>query len=166
MRQLFLSSGFLAFAVLFWYGCGDGKKEMAREGVKPADKKIETANKRTYWDNDPEFLKETYYVLQDSQFCKHGPYKKYTKEGVVNMEYMYELGNPSGVVKDYYPDGSLYTEYTYKNGEPHGEFTWYYPNGNIKLTGSYEHGKYTDTIKEYDESGKLTKATTDYSDYE
>ena len=156
----------LSFALLA--GCGDGKTDMQKDGVKPRTKKKkeETANKRTYWDNDPELLKESYFVLEDSQYCKHGPYKKYSKEGVINMEYMYELGNPSGIVKDYYSDGTLYSEYGYKNGQPHGAFTWFYPDGQIKLTGKYDHGKYTDTIKEYDEMGKLISATTDYSAYE
>ena len=152
----------IAFVV---YSCGNSTEGMEKEDVQPREtEEAELINKRTYYDMTGEKLKESYYVMKDSEYVKHGPYKMYHEEGVVAMEYNYDQGHPDGMVIDYYPDGQIFTKYNYKDGKPNGPFEWYYQNGQLKVSGVYTNGVYSDTLKEYSESGELLKVTTDFSE--
>ena len=157
-RAVLFSAGFWSLLA----ACSTSNQDQEKDTPRPEIRKDTTENRRTYWDEDQEELKETYFVLKDSQFVKHGPYRMYSKEGVMTMEYNYRMGMPDGPVKDYYPSGELYSEYEYRGGKPNGPFTWYYKSGGVKMTGTYLNGKYHDTLREYDTTGTLTRTITEF----
>lgn len=84
-----------------------------------------------------------------------GPWKFYSRFGVVISDYVYKDNLLEGRAKDYYPSGEIKIEADYKDGELHGYFREYYKNGKVKTEGWYQNGNREQQWLSYHPDGTL-----------
>ncbi len=89
----------------------------------------------------------------------NGVYKKYYKNGNLELETNYRWGRPNGLEKGYYEDGSLSKVTEYKNGKAQ-VLKQYYPTGELMTeTFCNEEGKAHGLASGYYKDGKLQDET-------
>ena len=119
--------------------------------------------------------------IYDVKGGKTGPWKYYTKNGVISEEVYFDDNLYQGIYKGYHKNGKLkinrsYTSDTvqgyskqfyhwgtleshghYKNGEPQGLWEYFYPDGTIQMINYYHNGKINGVQKNYDVAGQLER---------
>lgn len=69
-----------------------------------------------------------------------------------------DLSGRDSVHYKYYKDGALKSRMAVKNGEAHGRFTAFYPDGKIKLSAWMNGFVSFDSLRVYNEQGKVLKS--------
>jgi antitoxin component YwqK of YwqJK toxin-antitoxin module len=68
-------------------------------------------------------------------------------------EVNYVNGLAQGTWKRYYRDGKVQVEGNYKDGKEQGKETWYYPSGKVEIIGFYKEGKKNGWWRIYETNG-------------
>lgn len=86
---------------------------------------------------------------------KHGPYKRWHKNGNLRSEGMYDQNKLAGVIKEYSKDGRLKEQTSYAAGEKHGASVVWNKKGAKTMSGSYQNGKKSGKFAFWDKSGRM-----------
>ncbi len=93
----------------------------------------------------------------------HGKYQAFYEEGQLKIEQDFVQGALEGWSIRYFPSGKIQEKVQLKDNVENGPFTEFHENGNLKTEGNYTPNKDGDEgveegeLKEYDESGQLTR---------
>ncbi|MEX2483084.1 MAG: hypothetical protein WED10_00895 [Brumimicrobium sp.] len=110
-----------------------------------------------YYDFDEETIETKTQMLGK---IKHGVYKKYRKDGSVEIECYYSKGKENGTWKKFKSNGDLFELKTYKNGKKDGRYELYSHSGELKEEGTYKNGRKDGEFFEYYNDGEpKTKST-------
>ena len=112
----------------------------------------------TYYKNNKiKIVKERYYSINGQ---KHGEYKSYYLDGIIEKECNYINGKFEGIYKSYYKNGQIIEHCNFINGKIEGSYKSYYVNGQIKKDCNYiksinSNRKLDGIYKSYYENGNL-----------
>lgn len=104
----------------------------------------------------------------DNEGKKHGNWKYFYDDGVLQLECIYKHGLRNGYYKEYDEEGNLLVAYKYVDGEKQ-EFVAelakldvkkeYYPDGKVKIKATYnKENKPEGVWREYNEEGEVEKS--------
>jgi antitoxin component YwqK of YwqJK toxin-antitoxin module len=99
------------------------------------------------------------YMLRKKDQVKHGPYKKYTLDGQLLEEGVYEEGEVNGIRKKYV-DGKIAAIETVKEGVFHGLYQSFYPNGGVNSEGFYDEEQMVGVWKRFYKNGQVLEEVT------
>ena len=71
----------------------------------------------------------------------NGPWKEFSKSGIVIRESDYKNGKLDGEYKAFYDNGSILSKSYNIEGEADGVFKRHHLNGKIEIQGQFESGK-------------------------
>ena len=107
---------------------------------------------RKYYDNGVGLLHYEYYQ-KDGVF--HGPFKTYSKSGILLESGSYRDGLLDGFNYLFDKDGNRLEEKHYENGVLDGPFKYYSNGGVIQESGFYKNSELDGLHKSFDERGNL-----------
>lgn len=107
---------------------------------------------RKYYDNGVGLLHYEYYQ-KDGVF--HGPFKTYSKSGILLESGSYRDGLLDGFNYLFDKDGNRLEEKRYENGVLDGPFKYYSNGGIIKESGFYKNSELDGLHESYDKGGNL-----------
>lgn len=114
--------------------------------VRPADG---LRTREEYYDKDPgrPYLIYTYRVDADQAEILHGRYRRWHKNGVLELEEHYKDGRKNGASKSWHSNGKPREEMTFVDDVIDGTVTSWAENGGLTLQATYKmgllHGPYT-----------------------
>lgn len=99
--------------------------------------------------SDQQFKEVQYYDDGNPKIIKHfsrdsipdGLYKRFYKNGQLEIRITYNQGVRDGRLEEYYENGNLKTIENYKNGKLDGETKTFHENGIIRLIANYKEGR-------------------------
>jgi antitoxin component YwqK of YwqJK toxin-antitoxin module len=103
----------------------------------------------------PSFLKKKKPIRENKR--RNGPWREFSKNGILVQEGQYLNGVRVGKWKLYYETGELVMEENYVYGVMEGPFKSFYKNGQVLSEGYYVENKREGKFLIYDISGNLTK---------
>lgn len=89
----------------------------------------------------------------DDGGVRHGPFRQWSKDGVVIADGNYENGERDGQWLENFPDGSPKAMTTYSVGVRDGDWKTWFDNGNVSGEGSYADGRKDGKATFYYEDG-------------
>ncbi len=102
----------------------------------------ETGYIRTYYVPEQTKLDEEYFMLNGK---KEGEYKRYYKNGQLQLIGTYINGNEEGEEKWFYKNGQLWIICNYINHILEGEYKEYHESGELEKIYIYGNGKILNT---------------------
>lgn len=122
---------------------GCNKKDGIEEKSKPVFAK-------TYYSDG--ILMSEYAIIHDS--VKHGPYKKFYKNGNVEFEVLFSFNKKEGEEKGYYETGELNYIIPYSDNIKSGLSKWYFKNGKAQADIPYYKGNAVGELYYYFQNGR------------
>lgn len=86
---------------------------------------------------------------------KHGEFKIFSEDGVLEIEGQLDSNRNVGRWKYYYANGQIESEGLFLNDLPYGLWRWNYPDGKKREEGNYSKGLRVGIWYQYDNNGKI-----------
>lgn len=86
---------------------------------------------------------------------KHGEFKIFSEDGVLEIEGQLDSNRNVGRWKYYYANGQIESEGLFLNDLPYGLWRWNYPDGKKREEGNYSKGLRVGVWYQYDNNGKI-----------
>lgn len=140
---LMKNRAYIILSCTFCLACG----EISNQDQKNLDnEKYEI----TYYDNGKK--KEIKHISQDSLL--NGLYKRFYKNGQLEISINYHNGIRVGRLEEYYENGNLKVVENYTEGKLEGKAKTFHENGNIRLKANHRAGKKVGSLILFYENGR------------